>query len=215
MTDQRKRMEKALRECAEASVPDTVDLWPGISERIVERAPAEQEPSRRFRLVRTRVGWIFKALITLLVVSTGAYATGGIEDALNKVFGETVPNVRSVPINKERSKDSVTVTINRVYADSSYVAVGYTVEGLKELRSRWPGTSSYMNLSNPEVTADGGEYALVDGLWSGWAEDARIPVPPKARRSVRLSSRLPIGLKQVRSTVCAPRSTSSDGQVVH
>lgn len=34
MADQRKRLEKSLRGCADAGVPDTTDLWPVVKERV-------------------------------------------------------------------------------------------------------------------------------------------------------------------------------------
>jgi len=46
VADQRKRLEKTLRGCADAGVPDTTDLWPVVKKRVfagrVSTEPADQ-----------------------------------------------------------------------------------------------------------------------------------------------------------------------------
>ncbi len=186
-------LEAVLREDAELTIPDSADLWPAIGRQARKEASAsslsEPSPARppERPLVRrprsARLGWVTVTLLALAAAGGGALAAGGIEDALDRVFGETAPNVQGTPVAEEQSRGDLKVTIHRVYADSSYVAVGYSVEGLKELRRRWPNTSSYMNLTNPEIAggeAEGsGEYAQVEGRWSEGVEGARVAVPPK------------------------------------
>ena len=86
MASQRERLERALRGCAEAGVPDTIDLWPAVKERATgERVSAETvgwggsnaNPRRRPRLPHlvpnTPLGWALAA-VSVLIVGLGVYA---------------------------------------------------------------------------------------------------------------------------------------------
>lgn len=127
MTEQRKHIENALRACAEASVPDTVDLWPEVRERTTT------EP-RRFRIVpRTRVGWVF-AILTMMLFGTGAYAAS---EVAYELFQQELPGLAGeenagVPINERQTAYGTGVTLERVYADAGYVVISFTVENLKD-----------------------------------------------------------------------------------
>lgn len=132
MPEQSKRIEQALHGCAEVGVPETVDLWPQIRERAT--ATPRRSP-RQFRLSpRTRLGWVFAVLTMVLIASTAAFATAGALGILDDLFGNLVPDVQeeelSVSVNQTQSRNGITVTIDRVYADSLYVVVGYTVRGV-------------------------------------------------------------------------------------
>lgn len=91
MTEQRERIEQALRACAEHRVPDTADPWPAIRERLGEQvvdetrasgAPAHEDraavvPHRRPHLVPDRpLGWIL-AVLSVLILGLGTYAASG------------------------------------------------------------------------------------------------------------------------------------------
>jgi hypothetical protein len=90
VTEQRKRLEKALRECAEEWVPETVDPWPAIRERVSgERMSGERTSEERVasgshgrrawppRLVpNTPLGWVLAAL-SGLILCAGVYAGSG------------------------------------------------------------------------------------------------------------------------------------------
>lgn len=86
MASQRRRLEKALRGCAEAVVPDTTDLWPAVKERATgERMEAEpvgqdgnsadaHQRSRAPQLVpNTPLGWVLAAF-SVLILGVGIYA---------------------------------------------------------------------------------------------------------------------------------------------
>ncbi len=181
-TPEQKVLLEALREADERAVSDSIDLWPAIR----ERALAGRRRTRRIRLLpRTRVGWAFATLVTLLIASTGAYATGGIVDILNGIFEKTVPYVQKhelgTPMNEQRTKGGVTVTIKRVYADSYYVVVGYGVEGLDNLGERPDDLDTdlvaEMRLSEPADDAADRKFATVDSFQRSWGEGALKPVP--------------------------------------
>lgn len=180
-------LREALREGAEMAVPESAGLWPSIRERVGAASGSESLPPRLLRrkwrrLPRIRLGGA-AALVVLVLAGGGVYATGGIVDVVDAVFGRTAPYVHEqelgMPIDKKQSRGEVIVTIDRVYADSGYVAVGYTVEGLDELGRNTSEISTYMNLSESGGTSGGREYAIADAFGQQWVEGAREPAPPK------------------------------------
>ncbi|HEV8045264.1 MAG TPA: DUF4179 domain-containing protein [Rubrobacter sp.] len=159
MTEQRERVEKALRACAEQRVPYTADPWPVIK----ERALARRGRSRRGRLVpRTRVGWAFAALLVMLF-GTGAYAASGVAYDL---FREALPGGEGPAFGEEigqtQTVDGASVTLEWAYADTEFVVIGYSVEDLEEDRR---------NAGNP---------AALEPIWVG-KEDENVPSAPDRR----------------------------------
>lgn len=137
MADQRERMEKALRGCAEIGVPDEVDLWPGIEERVGRRAVGRPRSSRRIRFApRTRVGWVAATLLMMLF-GTGAYAATGL---VYEMFRDELPGAQEpvfgqrLDINQKQVASGAKVSLEWAYADASYVVVGFNVENLDEVR---------------------------------------------------------------------------------
>jgi hypothetical protein len=103
MTEQRKRIERGLRECAEHGVPDTVDLWPAIREHVSgQRASGERmigesmgeravgSPRRRWLpwlVPNTLLGWTL-AVLSVLILGIGVYAASG---PLHELFRQGLP----------------------------------------------------------------------------------------------------------------------------
>ncbi len=181
MSNRRERVGQVLHRCADSGVAGGVDPWPVIKQRVEERAATEARRSRRARFIpNTRAGWAFAVLVTLLLASTGAYATAGIVDVLDDVFGETVPYVYEhrlgTSVGAKESKGGVTFTVDRIYADSAYVAVGYTVEGLDKPGKLPVDFSTDVELLEPEGVR---EYEIADAFSRQWAPGAKEPGPPK------------------------------------
>lgn len=154
MSEQRERMERALRECAEQGIPETTDLWPGIREMT-----AATTRRWRFRILpRTRLGWVF-AVLAALLFSTGAYAAAGWVDEL---FQYSVPEIEKadfgVQLNQRQSVDGMTITLERAYADRNNVVIGYSVEGFDNRRE--------IGLSGvPKLIVNGGtSFEYIGGL---------------------------------------------------
>lgn len=121
MTDQRRRMEKALRGCAEAGVPDTVDLWPGIRDRMAgeltgatatgEARPSTASPRRSSfpRLVPdTALGRIL-AVVSVLLLGFGIYtAYGPVQElfrfGLSDAGGPSVEESTELEKNDDESR---------------------------------------------------------------------------------------------------------------
>jgi hypothetical protein len=157
VADQRERFQSNLHGCAEAGVPETVDLWPGIEEKL----SLSPRRSRRF-LPRTRTAW---GLVALLIVafSTGAYASSGW---VNDLFDYTAPEIMEsnfgVPIDQSQTVDGITYTLEKAYADETNVVVGYSIRGFENRPSSEPNTGL------PTIK-DGSEtdFAYVGGLGVG------------------------------------------------
>ncbi len=110
MANQRKRLEKALRGCAEAGVPDTMDLWPAVKERAtgerVSAEPAGQEGGRaaprrwpRFpHLVpNTPLGWVLAA-VSVLILGFGVYAAA---EPVREFYRQGLPGTVETGSDKE------------------------------------------------------------------------------------------------------------------
>lgn len=134
MTEQRERLERTMRGCAEIGVPDSVDLWPEIRERV---AAESRNTSRWMRFVpNTRVGWAFAALLMLLF-SMGAYAATGL---LYEMFRYELPGAQEpvfgekLDMTQRQAESGAEVTVQWAYADASYVVVGFNVKDLEDGR---------------------------------------------------------------------------------
>lgn len=132
MTEQRERLEKALRGCAEVGVAE-VDLWSGIEENLA----STPRRSRKFRFVpRTRMAWAMAALLVLLF-STGAYAASGL---LYDMFRHELPGAQEpifgdkIGLDQSQVANGARVSVEWAYADTAYVVVGFNVENLDDGR---------------------------------------------------------------------------------
>ncbi len=114
MTDQRKRLEKALRGCAEAGVSDSIDLWPAVRERATgermrDMSAVEERDEvsarRRFRVPQlvpnTPLGWVLAA-VSVLIVGAGVYAAAEPVRELYRLGmpGTVEPGSKKVDRNK-------------------------------------------------------------------------------------------------------------------
>jgi hypothetical protein len=132
VAEQRERLEEALRGCAERGVPEGVDLWPSISGRVETRATGGARRAPRLaRLVpNTRSGRAI-ALLAALLLSTGAYAAGGV---LYATFRGELPGARGPmygeQIDRTKAAGGARVTLGWAYADEKFVVVGFDVEDL-------------------------------------------------------------------------------------
>ena len=159
MASQRKRLERALRGCAEAGVPGTIDLWPAVKERATgERADGElavkeraNAGSRRRSWVpefvpNTPLGWVLAA-VSVLILGFGVYAAaeparefyrqglpGTVEPGSEKADQEARPADEKSDLRTEigqtQTADGVRVTLDWAYADERFVAVGLRTQRL-------------------------------------------------------------------------------------
>jgi hypothetical protein len=154
MTEHRRRLQRALRGCAEEGVPEGVDLWPAIRERVGgERTSSERAaatPQRRVRSPRlvpnTPLGWAL-AVLSVLIVAVGAYAAsgpvgeflrGGLPGPAGPGVGEHTGGEQPdgelsalrTKVDQTRTADGARVTLDWAYADERFVAVGLHTQRL-------------------------------------------------------------------------------------
>lgn len=165
MASQRRRLENTLHGCAEAGVPDTVDLWPAVRERTMDGRAVAGSGYSPHAASRRRVGWLVAALIAVLLTGTGAYAaTSGVFDLIFATMLPDVPETRLEKVEVGTGADKgYTLTIDRAYVDQYHVVAGYTLTGpdgrrwdtdkvaavmkMEQVGGEWLPESSVSNLS--------------------------------------------------------------------
>ena len=150
MADRRERLERALRGCADAGVPETVDLWPSIREHVTGRSTSEARQSetpagdtarRRARPPQlapdSPLGWALAAL-SVLILGAGLYVSSGpVRELFRQGLPGTIepgsheePNLKT-QIDQAQTKDGATVTLDWAYADEKFVMVGLDTQDLE------------------------------------------------------------------------------------
>jgi hypothetical protein len=114
VTEQRKRLEKALRECAEMRVPSTGDPWPAIRERVTgERTSGERTSEERVAagpqgrrawpphlVPNTPLGWVL-ATLSVLILCAGVYAASG---PFRELFRQGLPSTIGAGSDKDAGR---------------------------------------------------------------------------------------------------------------
>jgi hypothetical protein len=128
------QVTQILQEIAEQEVPDNVDLWPAIRARV---QPRRRSPRWAQLMPATRLGWAFMALVLCLAFGAVAYA---VVPVVSRLFQQEA-GLRHVEqanlvqeLNLSQTVDSVTVTLERAYADTNRIVVGFTIKGLNGQR---------------------------------------------------------------------------------
>ncbi len=188
MTEQSEHLQKALRECAEHGVPEVADSWPAIRERVSgeamrtrmseeqvdeERAAGSLQRSWLSRLVpNTPLGWVL-AILSVLILSTGAYAASGpVGDLLRYGLpGPAGPGQEEhtgpekpkgnlsglrTEISQTQTEDGVRVTLDWAYADERFVAVGLHTQDLRDGAQKPEGSNSGSGVLEPSLWDDTG-----------------------------------------------------------
>jgi Domain of unknown function (DUF4179) len=103
-------------------------LWPAIRTQL----QPQRRPQRWEQLTpATRLGWVLLNIALFLVMGAAAFA---LDPAVNKLFQQTVGwrHIEQAQLVQKldltQTMDDVTVTLQRVYADTNQIVVGYTVK---------------------------------------------------------------------------------------
>jgi DNA-binding beta-propeller fold protein YncE len=127
------RIGRWLTACAERDVPDSLDLWPSIAERLRrDRAPAARSASSA--RPRRRLGWapVVMGMAVALLAGAVAFAAG---PTLGRFFQHRAfPSWQQVEqaglahaVQASQTVAGTTVTVERLYADANQVLIGYRV----------------------------------------------------------------------------------------
>lgn len=199
MTKGTESIEKALRGCAEAGVPETVDLWPGLRQRT---AHGERRGSARTRfLPHTRAGRALVVLAALLMMTGAGYAATSLVYAR---FQEELPGADAKDvgekIGQEQTIDGARVTLEWAYADEEFVVISFSVKDLEERRRAgssvqlepvFVGKEDVKAGRGPDqratLTEEGGEeLGTIDGTFeaAGPGDGPEVMRMPKANSAV-------------------------------
>lgn len=135
MTEQTKRLKRALEGCAERGISPTPRAWAEIEGRLADRTTVQPHRPRRF-LPRSRTGLALAAALVILF-GMGAYAGFPL---VYDVFREALPGSSTgrdvgTEIGQKQAADGAKVTVGYAYADTEFVVVGYSVQDTREDRS--------------------------------------------------------------------------------
>lgn len=130
MTEQTRRLKKALEGCAERGISPTPQPWAEIESRLEASTVAPARRPRRF-LPKTRAGLALAAALVVLF-GMGAYAASGL---VYKQFRFELPGasgpVYGEQLDLSQTANGVRVSLEWAYADSENVVVGYNIEDLE------------------------------------------------------------------------------------
>ncbi len=157
MASQRKRLEKTLRGCADAGVPETTDLWPVVKERVFagrvgtepagpgESDTAPRPRSRASQLVpNTPLGWALVAVSVLIlgfeiyaaVEPVGEFYRQGLPGTVEPGYEKADEHPsrgggkggEGRTVGQTQVADGVEVTLKDIHADAEFVTIRYTVQ---------------------------------------------------------------------------------------
>lgn len=150
---------QTLREYAEHEVPSGLDGWRAIRNRVQQRQSSLASRSK-LRAPATRIGWAATLIVVLLSVSAATYAVAPI---LSRAFTEAgLQNVEESnlgeQVNLSQTINGYTVTVQRVYADSNRIVIGYTLDS-----SQGADLPAEVSLTNDKGT----EFPAISGNGTG------------------------------------------------
>jgi hypothetical protein len=154
VTEQRERLERALRGCAEAGVPEPVDLWPAVRERVsghlgegrsTNEGRVGDEGRRWSRPVSNAPLALVLAILSMMILGAVVYIAAGslqgparhgtptrekhAEQDRGVQSGELLSGLRT-EVGQTRTSDGMRVTLMWAYADERFVAVGLDTQRL-------------------------------------------------------------------------------------
>ena len=157
----RERLEQELRNHFSMEVKEAEpsrDWW----HNAVTRIGVRRQNQRWFGLVpKTRLAWVLVPVLVLLLGGTVYGATSIIQGLFHKWATGVETAGLAQELNLSQTIDGVTVRLERAYADSNVILVGFTVSGSKE---------KYYTQEEKLSTADGHNLPVIDRdvEVSGW-----------------------------------------------
>ena len=146
------KIEQQLRDHFQAEIiatEPTTDWW----DRKISFVIGQNKPSRRYRfLPRTRLAWVLVPMLLLLISGTVYAASPLLGEIFGKFFGQIEQTGLVQDMDMSQTITGVTVRLERAYADSNVVLIGYSA-GLTD-RLNIPGIATL-------TTADG---QVLDGM---------------------------------------------------
>ncbi|MDD5037765.1 MAG: DUF4179 domain-containing protein [Dehalococcoidales bacterium] len=128
---ERERLEKQLQDYFQAEV-QKVEPSPEWWNKAVSRVEEQKRRSRWSVLIpRTRLAWILLPLILLLIGGTVYGASSLVRELFQRLATDVEKAGLAQELDMSQTIDGVTVKLERAYADSNVILLGYTVSGPK------------------------------------------------------------------------------------
>ena len=124
------KLEQNIREYFSAETNKTepsLEWW----DRTISNVTGENKRARRYAFTpRRRLAWVFLPLLLVLLISGTVYAASPVMREFFQKFTGHIENKGLVQeMNINQTIDGVTVSIQRAYADSNVILLGYMVSG--------------------------------------------------------------------------------------
>jgi hypothetical protein len=170
-----KELEQALRDHFQLEVKNIeppYEWWENIISNLAER---KRRVSWGF-VPRTRLAWVLLPLILLLIAGTVYAASPLIREIFQKYAGHIEEAGLSQEINLSQTINGVTVNLERAYADSNVVLVGFTVSGPS---TRYITQGDKLSTVDGQVLKAKGSMGFVPGstrVMNNWLPTERVAV---------------------------------------
>ncbi len=170
-----KELEQELRDHFQLEVKNIEpphEWWENIISNLAER-------KRRVPwgfVPRTRLAWVLLPLILLLIAGTVYAASPLIREIFQKYAGHIEEAGLAQEINLSQTINGVTVNLERAYADSNAILVGFTVSGPSE---RYITQGDKLSTVDGQVLKAKGSMGFVPGstmVMNNWSPDERVAV---------------------------------------
>lgn len=160
------RMKDVLESIARRGVPEDVNLWSRIAER-VEKRSFMQTVSARPALALVLV------LLVLALLSGVAYAIGKVTGYIPGVgiVDQSIP-LRTLSEAVIMKREGITVGVYQVVANAEYTFVAYAFDGLSMPRNGSPMCSAMPFLQLP----NGSKLDFLSGGEGGWGGEVGVPI---------------------------------------
>ncbi|MGH2543724.1 MAG: DUF4179 domain-containing protein [Ardenticatenaceae bacterium] len=196
-----RKLNRYLTEIAAGEIPDSLDLWPSIRRR-VESEPVQ--PAAHFvtrnslhhaseavagfflrqvliaPVPHSRLGWVLLFVVVFLFVGSATY---GMSSVISQLF-RLEEGLRQVDlsglyheVNQSQTVNSVTVTLERAYADANRIVIAYLIESDNAQQHDIGGLSL--------MDGQGHEFPFMRGMGVGGASELIDgELPPGVRANV-------------------------------
>lgn len=169
----KENIERALREHLLSEVKE-VEPSQGWWGNAISRLGEPKRKSRWLGFVpKTRLAWAFLPLALLLIGGTVYGATFVVNQLFSKYAGDVEKAGLAQELDLSQTIDGVTVKLERAYADSNAVLIGFTVSGPDE---RYFGRGGKLSTVDGLVLPQMFAYGVVPGsdiVMGGWRPSER------------------------------------------
>jgi len=168
----KKELEQELRDYFKIKVKkiEPTDEW--WTNTVYNISQQKHRPSWFGLLPKTRLAWVLLPLIILLFGGVVYGTISGVQKLFNSLAKDVEIAGLAQTVNVSQTIDGVTITLEKVYADSNVVLIGYTVEKANETKIFYGG--KLFTSDGLQLFPLGGMSNAIDSAKLGVRDDAMI-----------------------------------------